>query len=214
MNDEADAIVVGSGINGMVSAAELARAGWSVILLERNAEIGGFIGTEERTLPGYLHDTFSSWHPLFVSGPAYAALGELLHRHGLEYRNTDGWVTASVDDDGRHVRPPGPPTHSGGVRPRRGPVRLSHHAATTGREHGVNRRPARQRGAAPSRWRGTRAVWSAAAGFAAPSGGCAQRSPAAGRTCAGTSVGTRSTTCTRRGCCMRGSLRITPPAGS
>jgi hypothetical protein len=33
---------------------------------------------------------------MFVSGPAYAALGELLHRHGLEYRNTDGWVTASV----------------------------------------------------------------------------------------------------------------------
>jgi phytoene dehydrogenase-like protein len=101
MTDEADAIVVGSGINGLVAATELARAGWLVILLERNAEIGGFIATEERTLPGYLHDTFSSWHPLFVSGPAYAALGELLHRHGLEYRNTDGWVTASVADDGR-----------------------------------------------------------------------------------------------------------------
>ena len=68
MTDPADAIVVGSGING-ISAAELARAGWSVILLERNAEIGGFIATEERTLPGYLHDTFSSWHPLFVSAP-------------------------------------------------------------------------------------------------------------------------------------------------
>ncbi len=101
MTDEADAIVVGSGINGLVAAAELARAGWSVILLERNAKIGGFIAAEERTLPGYLHDSFSSWHPLFVSGPAYAALGELLHRHGLEYRNTDGWVTASVADDGR-----------------------------------------------------------------------------------------------------------------
>src|SRR5215468_2137105 len=101
MADEADAIVVGSGINGLVAAAELARAGWSVILLERNAEVGGFIATEERTLPGYLHDTFSSWHPLFVSGPAYAALGELLHQHGLEYRNTAGWVTASVADDGR-----------------------------------------------------------------------------------------------------------------
>ncbi len=96
MTDEADAIVVGSG--SMVSAAE---GGWSVILLERNAEIAGFIATEERTLPGYLHDTFSSWHPLFVSDSAYAALGELLHRHGLEYRNTDGWVTASVADDGR-----------------------------------------------------------------------------------------------------------------
>jgi phytoene dehydrogenase-like protein len=101
MTDEADAIVVGSGINGLVAAAELAQAGWSVILLERNAEIGGFIATEERTLPGYLHDTFSSWHPMFVASPVYAALGELLHRHGLEYRNTDSWVTASVADDGR-----------------------------------------------------------------------------------------------------------------
>jgi phytoene dehydrogenase-like protein len=100
MTDEADAIIVGSGINGLVAAAELARAGWSVLLLERNAEIGGFIATEERTLPGYLHDTFSSWHPLFVSGPAYSSLGELLHRHGLEYRNTDGWLAASVADDG------------------------------------------------------------------------------------------------------------------
>jgi heterodisulfide reductase subunit A-like polyferredoxin len=51
MTNEADAIVVGSGINGLVAAAELAQAGWSVILLERNAEIGGFIATEERTLP-------------------------------------------------------------------------------------------------------------------------------------------------------------------
>jgi phytoene dehydrogenase-like protein len=101
MTDEADAIVVGSGINGLVAAAELARAGWSVILLERNAEIGGFIAAEERTLPGYLHHTCSAWHPLFVSGPAYSALGELLHRHGLESLNTDGWVTASVADDGR-----------------------------------------------------------------------------------------------------------------
>src|SRR5262245_42762901 len=101
MSGEADAIIVGSGINGLVAAAELALAGWSVIVLERNAEIGGFIASEPRTLPGYVHDTFSSWHPLFVSGPAYAALGELLHRHGLEYRNTDRWIAASVADDGR-----------------------------------------------------------------------------------------------------------------
>jgi len=98
----ADAVVIGSGINGLVAAAGLAQAGWSVILLERNPDIGGFIATEERTLPGYLHDTYSSWHPLFVSGAAYASLGPLLHQHGLEYRNTDGLVTASVADDG-HV---------------------------------------------------------------------------------------------------------------
>lgn len=97
---EVDAIVVGSGINGLVAAAELARAGWSVLLAERNSDIGGFIATEERTLPGYRHDTFSSWHPLFVTGAAYASLGELLHAHGLAYRNSDDWVTASVADDG------------------------------------------------------------------------------------------------------------------
>jgi phytoene dehydrogenase-like protein len=101
MTNEADAIVIGSGINGLVAAAELAQAGWSVILVERNAKIGGFIATEERTLPGYLHDTFSSFHPLFVTGAAYAVLGEMLHQHGLEYRNPDKSLTASVADDGR-----------------------------------------------------------------------------------------------------------------
>jgi hypothetical protein len=38
---------------------------------------------------------------MFVSGPDYAAIGELLHRHRLEYRNTESWVTASVAEDGR-----------------------------------------------------------------------------------------------------------------
>ncbi|WP_063017916.1 phytoene desaturase family protein [Nocardia nova] len=101
MTADTDAIVVGSGINGLVATAELARAGWSVLLLERNADMGGFIASEERTLPGYLHDTYASWHPLFVTGAAYASLGELLHQHGLQYRNTDTWVIASVADDGR-----------------------------------------------------------------------------------------------------------------
>ncbi|WP_406273637.1 NAD(P)/FAD-dependent oxidoreductase [Actinacidiphila glaucinigra] len=96
-----DAVVVGSGVNGLVAATELAKDGWSVALLEQGDRLGGFIATEERTLPGYLHDTYSSWHPLFVSGGAYAALGEDLHRHGLEYRNGDGFVTGTVTDDGR-----------------------------------------------------------------------------------------------------------------
>ncbi|MER7050095.1 phytoene desaturase family protein [Streptomyces jumonjinensis] len=99
--DTVDAVVVGSGVNGLVAAAELASAGWSVALVERNQDIGGFIASGERTLPGYLHDTYSSWHPLFVSGPAHASLGDRLREHGLEYRNTDGRLTASVADDGR-----------------------------------------------------------------------------------------------------------------
>ncbi|MFJ3275673.1 FAD-dependent oxidoreductase [Streptomyces sp. NBC_01707] len=98
-----DAVVIGSGVNGLVAAAQLARGGWSVALIEGSDRLGGFIATEERTLPGYLHDTYSSWHPLFVSGGAYAALGADLHRHGLEYRNTDGLITGTVTDEGRVV---------------------------------------------------------------------------------------------------------------
>ncbi|MQA10217.1 MAG: FAD-dependent oxidoreductase [Pseudonocardiaceae bacterium] len=103
MTDQVDAVVIGAGINGMVAAAELAKAGWSVELVEASDRLGGFIATEQRTLPGYLHDTYSSWHPLFVSGPAYRALGEDLRRHGLSYRNTDNLVTASVSGEGRIV---------------------------------------------------------------------------------------------------------------
>jgi phytoene dehydrogenase-like protein len=95
-----DAVVVGAGINGMAAAARLAGAGWSVALVDEHPRIGGFIATEERTVPGYRHDTFSSWHPLFVTGPVYAELGPDLHRHGLEYANADGPVTASVTDAG------------------------------------------------------------------------------------------------------------------
>jgi phytoene dehydrogenase-like protein len=100
VSDAVDAVIIGSGINGMVAAAELGLAGWKVALLERNPEIGGFIASEQSTARGYVHDSYSSWHTMFVSGPAYAALGERLARHGLAYRNTDDIVTASVADDG------------------------------------------------------------------------------------------------------------------
>jgi phytoene dehydrogenase-like protein len=96
-----DAIVVGSGINGLVAASLLSKRGWSVALMERNSRLGGFIDSGERTIPGYTHDTFSSWHPLFHIGGAYAALGEDLAKHGLEYLNTDAAITASVGSDGR-----------------------------------------------------------------------------------------------------------------
>lgn len=95
-----DAIVVGAGINGLVAAAELAGAGWSVALVDEHERLGGFIASDELTRPGFVHDTFSSWHPLFQAGPGYATLGADLHRHGLEYRNADGPVTASVSERG------------------------------------------------------------------------------------------------------------------
>ena len=85
----ADAVVVGSGINSLACAALLARGGWSVRVLEREDELGGCIRTSELTEPGYRHDVFSAWHPLWVGGAAHAELGEELVSRGLEYLNTD-----------------------------------------------------------------------------------------------------------------------------
>jgi phytoene dehydrogenase-like protein len=86
---EFDAVVVGSGVNALACGALLARGGWRVCLLERSDRFGGCIRTEELTEPGYLHDTLSAWHPLWVGGPAHAQLGDDLARRGLEYLNTE-----------------------------------------------------------------------------------------------------------------------------
>lgn len=103
MSPSYDAVVIGAGINGMVAAAELAGAGWRVALVDERDRIGGFVASDPLTLAGHVHDTYSSWHPLFLAGGAYAALGADLHRHGLDYRNTDGAVTAAVSARGATV---------------------------------------------------------------------------------------------------------------
>src|SRR3712207_5013673 len=94
-----DAVVVGSGVNSLACAALLVRGGWSVAVLEREDELGGAVRTAELTEPGYLHDVFSAWHPLWVGGAAHAELGEELARHGLEYLNTE-LPTATAYPDG------------------------------------------------------------------------------------------------------------------
>lgn len=83
-----DAIIVGTGINSLVAGAVLAKSGWSVLLCERNQSAGGAIRTEAATLPGYTHELLSSWHPLFVGGPAFAELGDELAKRGVIYKNT------------------------------------------------------------------------------------------------------------------------------
>ncbi|MQA74845.1 MAG: NAD(P)-binding protein [Solirubrobacterales bacterium] len=103
MSRSIDAVVVGSGHNGLVAAAYLARGGWEVEVLERNPEPGGAVATEELTEPGYLHDTFSSWHPLFHLSAAYAELGDDLAARGLEYANAEDVVAASALPDGSSV---------------------------------------------------------------------------------------------------------------
>jgi phytoene dehydrogenase-like protein len=94
-----DAVIVGSGVNALACGALLAKGGWRVCILERNDRFGGCIRTEELTEPGYLHDTLSAWHPLWVGGAAHAQLGDDLAQRGLEYVNTD-YPTATVFPDG------------------------------------------------------------------------------------------------------------------
>ncbi len=96
---EYDAIVVGSGVNSLACAALLARAEWRVCVLERNDWFGGAIKTEELTEPGFLHDVYSAWHPLWVGGAAHAELGDELAARGLEYLNTE-LPTATAFPDG------------------------------------------------------------------------------------------------------------------
>ncbi len=98
MDTTYDAVMIGSGHNALITAAYLARAGWSVLVLEQNDRPGGLVRTEELTLPGFKHDTFSAAHPLFVTGPAYAELGAELAARGLRYINTDLPTGVSMPD--------------------------------------------------------------------------------------------------------------------
>ena len=97
-----DAVIVGSGVNSLACAALLGRAGWHVCVLEREDELGGAIKTAELTEPGFEHDVFSAWHPLWVGGRAHAELGNDLAARGLEYLNT-ALPTATAYPDGSHA---------------------------------------------------------------------------------------------------------------
>src|SRR3954454_16333576 len=97
---DADAVLVGSGINSLACGALLARGGWNVVVLERNDWLGGCIRTAEITEPGFSHEVFSAWHPLWVGGAAHALLGHDLAARGLEYRNPE-LPTATAFPDGK-----------------------------------------------------------------------------------------------------------------
>ena len=75
-----DVVFVGAGHNALIAASYLAKEGRSVCLLDQRAEPGGWIRSEELTLPGFIHDTFSALHPIFVGGPVFAELGTELRR--------------------------------------------------------------------------------------------------------------------------------------
>ena len=95
-----DHIIIGSGINGLVAASLLALKGRRVLLLEREDRLGGCLRTDEITLPGFRHDVMAATFVLFMTGPAGAALGPHLARHGFEYCHT-AHPTAVLRPDGQ-----------------------------------------------------------------------------------------------------------------
>jgi phytoene dehydrogenase-like protein len=76
-----DAVVVGSGPNGLAAAVVLAERGRSVRVLEASSEIGGGCRTAELTLPGFRHDVCAAVHPLGAGSPVFRSLP--LDEHGL-----------------------------------------------------------------------------------------------------------------------------------
>ncbi len=99
---EADYIVVGSGINGLVCAAILGLRGRKVLLLERNDRIGGCIRTEAATLPGFVHDVMATTFVLFTTSPAFGVLGPELAKRGLAFAETHV-PTGVLRPDGSHL---------------------------------------------------------------------------------------------------------------
>jgi phytoene dehydrogenase-like protein len=95
---ELDAIVVGSGPNGLAAAIALAQAGRSVRVLEGAPTIGGGTRTEELTLPGHLHDVCSAVHPLLLGSPFLSSLP--LAEHGLAVVHPDLPLAHPLDGGG------------------------------------------------------------------------------------------------------------------
>lgn len=95
-----DFIVIGSGHNGLACAAYLARAGASVLVVERSARIGGSCHTAEATLPGFKHNICSVVHTHIPLSPVYRDLE--LERHGVRYVYPDS-LRATIFPDHRSI---------------------------------------------------------------------------------------------------------------
>src|SRR6201999_85961 len=91
-----DAIVIGSGPNGLAAAIRLAKAKLSVLVVEANETIGGSARSGEMTLPGFVHDICSAVYPLAVASPFFKTLP--LHEHGLRWVHPDVPLAHPLDD--------------------------------------------------------------------------------------------------------------------
>lgn len=93
---EYDAVVVGSGPNGLAAAIAMARQGLSVMVLEASDTLGGGARSAELTLPGFVHDVCSAVHPLAVASPFFRTLP--LTEYGLEWVHSSAAVAHPFED--------------------------------------------------------------------------------------------------------------------
>jgi len=90
-----DAVVIGSGPNGLAAAVTLARAGHSVKVFEAQPTVGGGARSLPLTLPGFVHDVCSAIHPLAAASPFFSSLP--LERHGVRFVHSDFPVVSPLD---------------------------------------------------------------------------------------------------------------------
>lgn len=91
-----DAVVIGSGPNGLVAANLLLDAGWSVTVLEAQPTIGGAVRSDSEVQPGYVHDTMSAFYPLAAVSPTIKGLH--LEEHGLTWVHAPAVVGNPLPD--------------------------------------------------------------------------------------------------------------------
>ena len=93
-----DAVVIGSGPNGLVAANLLADQGWSVIVLEAQPTLGGAVRSDTEVHDGFVHDTFSAFYPLAAASPTIRALR--LEKHGLDWVEAPAVLGNPLPDGG------------------------------------------------------------------------------------------------------------------
>jgi phytoene dehydrogenase-like protein len=96
-----DAVIVGSGPNGLAAAVHLARNGRKVLVLEAADTPGGGMRTKELTLPGFRHDVCSAVHPMGLASPFFQGLE--LERHGLRWLHPEVPLAHPLDGGGAAV---------------------------------------------------------------------------------------------------------------